>query len=124
MSREEIVLLVSRALAVIQAAGALLDVTYVPAYLFSANHYASDPGYLGMIHRIELISMLTRIVSLSVLAWPFWRCGPWVAGLLLPTSAETTPTASESLKLISRNLPCRAHNEKGASLSPHPFLAA
>jgi hypothetical protein len=95
MSREEIVLLVSRALSIIQAASALLDVTYVPAYLFSANHYASDAGYIGTIHRIELVAMLARIVGLSVVAWLFWRCGPWVTGLLLPTPAETTPAASE-----------------------------
>ena len=94
MSRKEIVLLVSRALAVMQAAYALVDVTYVPAYLFSANHYAPDAGYLGTIHRIELAAMLFRIVGLAVLSWLFWRCGPWVAGLLLPTPAKTSPTAA------------------------------
>jgi hypothetical protein len=71
-------------LALIQAVSALLDVTYVPAYLLSASHYAGDGGYLGAIHRVELASMLIRIVGLSVLPWLFWRCGPWVAGLLLP----------------------------------------
>ena len=95
MSREEIVLLVSRALAVMQAAYALVDVTYVPSYLVSANHYAVVDGYLGTIHRIELVAMLTRILGLSILAWLFWRCGPWVAGILLPTPAEAAPTATE-----------------------------
>ncbi len=95
MSREEIVLVVSRALAVMQAAYALVDVTYVPAYLVSANHYAAAEGYLGTIHRIELVAMLICIVGLSILSWLFWRCGPWVTGLLLPAPAETSPTTTE-----------------------------
>ena len=101
MSRNEIVLLVSRALAVIQAVAALLDVTYVPQYLFSANHYTAPrdlivPGasYLETIHHTELASLLVRVVGLSVLAWLFWRCGPWVAGLLLP-KVEKDPAVAE-----------------------------
>jgi len=92
MSREEIVLLVSRALAVMQAAYALIDVTYVPAYLVSADHYGAA-GYLGTIHRIEVFSLLIRIVGLSVQSWLFWRCGPWVAGLLLPARKAADPVS-------------------------------
>jgi hypothetical protein len=92
MSREEIVLLVSRAIAIIEAITALHYVTFVPDYLFSVNHYAPVPGYLGTIHRIEVISLLVRIVGLSVLAWLFWQCGPWVAGLLFPTRETATAT--------------------------------
>ncbi len=95
MSRDEIVLLVSRALAVMQAAYALVDVTYVPGYLFSADHYGSAGGYLSTIHRIDIAEMLVRIVGLSFLSWLFWQCGPWVAELLLPARAETVPTATD-----------------------------
>lgn len=91
MSRDEIVLLVSRALAVMWAVAALLDVTYVPEFLISAHHYATPAGvsslgtsYLEMIHRIYVGALLIRIVVLSIATWLFWQCGPWVAGLLLP----------------------------------------
>jgi hypothetical protein len=94
MSREEIVQLVSRAIAIIQAITALLYVTFVPDYLFSENHYAQSSGYLGTIHRIEVVSLLVRIVGLSVLSWLFWRCGPWVAGLLFP-ARDAIPSGTE-----------------------------
>ena len=84
MSRNQIVLLVSRALAVIQAVSALFYVTSVPEYLYSLNHYGSVPGYIGTIHRIEALALLIRIVGFSILAWLFWRCGPWVSGILFP----------------------------------------
>jgi hypothetical protein len=101
MSRDEVVLLVSRALAVMYAVSALLGVTEVPEYLFSAHHYTLPGGlftfgesYLETIHRLEVASLLIRIVGHSVVSWLFWRCGPWVAGLLLPVR-KTEPAAEE-----------------------------
>ena len=75
MSREEIVRLVSRALAVMYALGALLDVTYVPEYLFSAFRYVPG-GYIGEVRRVEATAFLVRLVGRAVIAWLFWRCGP------------------------------------------------
>ena len=99
MSREETVLLVSRALAVLHAVYALMDLSYVPQYLFLAHHYTAPrnlilPGesYMETIHHMDLASLLARVVGLSVLTWLFWRCGPWLAGLFCPArQAESSP---------------------------------
>lgn len=97
LSRNEIVLLVSRALAVMYAISALLDVTYVPEYLISLHHYSGVAGtsYLESIHRVYVGAMLFRIVGLSMLAWLFWGCGPWIARILFPVR-ETQPESAAS----------------------------
>lgn len=97
LSRDEIVLLVSRVLAVMYAITALLDVTYVPEYLVSLHHYSGGPGasYLESIHRVYVGALLFRIVGLSILAWLFWRCGPWIARILFP-ARETQPQSATS----------------------------
>ncbi len=95
MSRKEVVLLVSRAFAGIQLVTALIEATYLPERLFSLHHFGNvrsvlltnlDVNYYAKIaDRIGVVSLIARIVGLLILTVVFWRCGPWVERVLLPS---------------------------------------
>jgi hypothetical protein len=89
MTRDEVVRLVSRALAAIQFITALLDITYLPERMLAVSRYGRvDPRlglpFLGLLERVEISSLLFRIAGLLTLAWLFWACGPKIMELLLP----------------------------------------
>ena len=91
MSRREIVVLVSRALACIQLITALLDVCYLPEKLFSFVHYANQPDisgnsqhYFRMLESVSILTLVLRIGILLVSFLIFWNCGAWVERTLLP----------------------------------------
>ena len=91
MTRDEAVVLVSRALAIIQLVTAAIEVTYLPERILSVAHYArlgnglsSTADYFLRLDVIELCGYLVRIPSLLLLALIFWNCGPWIARVLLP----------------------------------------
>jgi hypothetical protein len=93
MSRDEVVRLVSRALAVSQFISALEEITYLPERMFAVHHYhqASEGlilSYTEVLYRFEISSLLFRIAGLLTLAWLFWTCGPRVAQLLLPEEVK------------------------------------
>jgi hypothetical protein len=100
MSRKEIVLLVSRALAIIQFISAVLEIAYLPEKLFSYLHYAgrlgnvvTANGYWAAYYRVEIGFFFARIIFLLVLTVVFWNCGPWVERTLLPSRADQNPPA-------------------------------
>jgi hypothetical protein len=93
MSRKEVVLLVSRAFAGIQLVTALIEATYLPERLFSLYHFAHlrsvllsnfDVNYYTTSDRIEVVSLIARIMGLLTLSVVFWRCDPWVERVVLP----------------------------------------
>jgi hypothetical protein len=93
MSRKEAVLLVSRALAVIQFITALLDISYLPERFISLNHHArlintvgvSEVGnYYLNYDRVGTALLFGRIAGLLALTLVLWSCAPWVERLLLP----------------------------------------
>ncbi len=93
MSRKEAVLLVSRALAIIQFVAALLDISYLPERFVSLSHYerigsivaaTETDSYFQALGRVGIAFMLVRIAGLLVLAVIFWNCGPWFETVLLP----------------------------------------
>jgi hypothetical protein len=93
MTREEVVRLVSRAIAVTQFVSALEEITYLPQRMFSAHHYSGlgSASYLQAIYSLDVSTLFLRIVGLLILAWVFWNCGPRIERMLLPpeTYAET-----------------------------------
>lgn len=103
MSRKEAVLLVSRALAVIQFVTALLDISYLPERFISLNHYTrvvnsiGDSGvgaysvYYLTYDRVGMAFLFARIAALLTLTLVLWNCGPWVERLLLPKIEEQQP---------------------------------
>lgn len=92
MSRKECVLLLSRAIAVLQLITAMMEMTYLPERLFSLHHYkarpdviAPLPDYLTTLYSTEVAFLCCRIAGLLVLTWVFWECGPKLARLFLST---------------------------------------
>jgi hypothetical protein len=93
MSRKEVVLLVSRALAIIQFVTALLDTAHLPEWLVSLHHHESLIAAAGIsdadvywrsYDQVAIAFLLARIASLLVLTLVFWNCAPWFERLLLP----------------------------------------
>jgi hypothetical protein len=97
MSRKEAVVLVSRALAVIQFITALLDISVLPERFISLHHYAHIFNSIGASEtttyyltydRVEIAFLFARIACLLTLTLVLWNCGPWVERLLLPKIEE------------------------------------
>ena len=96
MSRKEAVLLVSRALAVLQLIYALMELTNLPIRLMSLHHHTTSrvsvlapSGYDDFwsgYYRVDIAFLVARIMIYLVFAFVFWNCGPWIERLLLPNS--------------------------------------
>ncbi len=94
MSRKEAVLLVSRALAILQLIFALMELTYLPVRFMSLHHHTTSrvsvlapSGYddfWNSYYCIDIAFLLTRVIIYLVLAFIFWKCGPWIERVLLP----------------------------------------
>jgi hypothetical protein len=93
MDRKAALLLVSRALALIQGVCALIETSYLPERLYSYLHYAHQVAqvsvpvgslYLPSLYRVEVAFLFLRILIYLVLAVVFWNCAPWVENTLLP----------------------------------------
>ncbi len=89
MTKDEIVLLVSRAIAVIQCISAFEEISYLPLRLVSLHHYRGRESWFALdyftsLYSLEVSMLCVRIAALLILAWVFWRCAPWVSRLLWP----------------------------------------
>lgn len=96
MSRREIVLLVSRAIALLQITMALIDsfINLPEQALLLSQHIRLLNVFPGShipvlpIAWVPIIFTLLRIAALWFLAVLFWKCGPMIQGLLLYTKSE------------------------------------
>jgi hypothetical protein len=100
MSRREIVLLVSRAIAILQLIPALME-TFISLpqqiYLMLWPILRAQAEYSGVAsHTWDLISTLrwetfgflvVRIAAQLFIAWLFWNCGPTIERFLLPSGS-------------------------------------
>jgi hypothetical protein len=108
MNREEVVLLVSRAVACMQGMYAAVDASYLPERFMTLHHYAQrlqmalaakDMGafdletYYVSLERVEIAFFFGRIAFLLLMALLFWNCGPRIARFLLP-ERENPPQSS------------------------------
>ena len=96
MSKREAVVLVSRALAVVEAVAAFIQISYFPGYLVSFLHYLEEVGlqatsasrelyaHFLTTSSVELAFLVLRIGALLALTLLFWKCGPGVSNFLLP----------------------------------------
>jgi hypothetical protein len=90
MSRKEIVLVVSRAFALLLMSTALLEVTYLPERLFALSHHLSQSSvlvahdYWSTYYSIIIVFLVLRTLALFLAAALFWRCGSWVEALFSP----------------------------------------
>ncbi len=93
MSRKEAVLLVGRALAMIQLITAFVEITTLPDRLVSLHHYTdrinrsvatSQDFYFQSYDQVGIAFLFARIAGLLLFAFLFWTCGPWIERILLP----------------------------------------
>ena len=93
MSRKDAVLLVSRAIAMIQLSYAFVEVTTLPTWFVSLHHYTSrisasmaipSDYYFKSYDQLGIAFGFARIAILLVFAFLFWNCGPWIECVLLP----------------------------------------
>ncbi len=90
MSRREVVLLVSRALALLFISSAIIEGTYLPERLFAFSHYVRQssvlvgPNFLSNYYLMMAIFLVLRILAYSLAAALFWKCGPRLEGLFSP----------------------------------------
>ena len=97
MSRKEIVVLVSRAVALSQVIYALVDATSIPErviwliYRLRSHSVLEQKTFTGDPEFYSLIFNIVRLLIISTAAILFWRCGPRIANWLLPES-EGRPT--------------------------------
>jgi len=92
VSRKEIVLLVSRALALTQTVYALVDATSIPErviwlmYRLKSHSVLESSTLAGEPEFYTLVLNIVRLIIISTAAILFWRCGPRIARWLLPVS--------------------------------------
>jgi hypothetical protein len=106
MSREDVMLLASRTLAVLLTVWALAEFGNLPGYLQSLLYYlnhevptASNAGYLQYMRHHYLIDLsfaLTKAIGFSLLARWLFKGGPEVFELLLPTTVPEISIAGDS----------------------------
>ena len=87
MSRKELVLLLSRAFALLLITWALVEVSYLPERLFALSHHLNERSvlsprdYWSSYYSIITAALVVRMVALIVAAAWFWRGGPSVQAL-------------------------------------------
>ena len=87
MSRKEIVLLVSRAFALLLISWAFVEVTYLPERLFALSHHLSQRSvlvvhdYWSSYYIIVTAFLVLRMLAFFLAAALFWKCGPRVGTL-------------------------------------------
>ena len=90
MSRKEMVLLVSRAFALLLISWAFVEVTYLPERLFTLTHHLSQSSvlvahdYWSSYYLIVTVFLVLRVLALFLAAALFWRCGPRAEALFSP----------------------------------------
>jgi hypothetical protein len=104
MSRREIVLLVSRAIAILQLIPALMELIIgVPQqiYLMLLPILRAQAAFPGVGSSTDFLSILrfsafgfslARIAVQLFAAWLFWNCGPTIERFLLPTGSAPEQT--------------------------------
>jgi len=90
VSKKEIVLIVSRAFAVLLISWAFVEVTYLPERLSALSHHLSQNSvsvahdYWSSYYLIVTAFLVLRMLALFLAASLFWRCGPRVEVLFSP----------------------------------------
>ena len=79
--------LVCRAVALLWAGFAIVELTYLPERLVSLFHYVEtasvvSPNYLLVLYEISVTFLLIRIALLSLGAALLWKCGPKLSLLI------------------------------------------
>jgi hypothetical protein len=98
MYRKELLLLASRAFALLLTTWALVDVTYLPEHLFALSHHLNlrsalaTHDYWSSYYWTITVFHLVRILGLFLAAALFWRCGPGVEALFSLPQDDQEPS--------------------------------
>ena len=87
MSKNEVVLLATRCIAIVQFISAIEEISYLPERFMALHHYGHRsswlaPDYLTSIYSLEVSMLFFRIAGLLVLTWVFWKCAPWLRQIM------------------------------------------
>jgi hypothetical protein len=105
MSRREIVLLVSRAIAILLLISALTELLFgLPQqiYLLLLPILQGQAAYPGVATHMDSVTTLryinlgftlTQVAVQFIVAWLFWNCGPTIERFLLPAGSTPEETA-------------------------------
>ena len=90
MSKKELVLIASRAIALYLIFWSLGNLANIPALVFAISHYTGQPSSAGQnyLYKYQLIQLLSHIVltiGLFVAAVWIYRCGPQIEAFLSPS---------------------------------------
>jgi hypothetical protein len=90
MTKKALIQLASRALAMNLAIWSVVDLAYMPAYVFAIAHHATAKNasaWENYMYHYDFILLVTRIVlsaGLFVAAVWIYRCGPEIENFLTP----------------------------------------
>jgi hypothetical protein len=102
MSKREIIVLVSRALAIVQIVTLLMEVTYLPQELLGLFHHIfplQTPvfgDYWSRYYMETVLSLVARIAICGFGAILLWKCGTEVERFLTPAQSngiESSPAS-------------------------------
>jgi hypothetical protein len=97
MTRKEAVLLVSRALSILQLIYALMELTYLPVRFASLLHHTTRISAFGPsgyddfwsgYYRVDIAFLFARVTICLVVAFLFWNCGRWIERILSPKNVD------------------------------------
>jgi hypothetical protein len=98
MPRKELLSLAGRLLAIYFAVWAIVEFSYLLDYLFSAWHYLVESGsaasydYWAQSYRLRTALCALRTLGLLAAARVFWRGGPRIEKLLMPSTEGPAPS--------------------------------
>lgn len=98
MSREDAVSIVSRSLSVLFTVFALVEMSYLPEFVHSYLRYTGEgvtqTSYVEYMHHYHLLRagfLIARIVGYLLFARWFYKGGPAIEDLLLPSHVDERP---------------------------------
>jgi hypothetical protein len=102
MSKQDVVVVASRTLAVLLLVWALTDLSYLAGSVYGFLHYSNvelnSPTATQYYRHSSLISLsflIVRIIGFFLLSRWLFKGGPEVAELLLPSASEEIMTSTE-----------------------------
>jgi hypothetical protein len=107
MSRKELVLLVSRAFALLLITWAFAELTYLPDRVLGLIHHVNERSalaphdYWSSYYSILTGFTVLRMVAFLFAATLFWKCGPSVEALFTPQHSNQNESRENRIGYLS-----------------------
>jgi hypothetical protein len=103
MSKKDLVVLVSRAFALLLITWAFVEVTYMPERVFALSHHirqssvlATSLDYGTRYYLLLIVFNVVRMLALFFAALLFWRCGPRVQAIFSQQAGNQAASGRET----------------------------